>query len=62
MKLFSKKILKYLPIQFQFFIINKINVKKEIKSKFYNAEATVYPFTKPISKIIKLENASMEGQ
>jgi hypothetical protein len=59
---FTKKILKYLPIQFHFFNTNENISKNEIKSTIYNAEITIYPFTKPISKIINLDNAQMESK
>lgn len=62
MELFTKQILKYLPIQFYFFNTKKYNKEQEIKSNFYNADTAVFPFTKPISKIINLENAPMESK
>lgn len=63
MKKIDKNLLAKLNLYSESWIQHENVQEKPIICKLYNAEnILVYPFQKPISKIINLENAPMESK
>ena len=63
MKKINKNLLSKLNLYSESWVQQEITEKKPILCKLYNAtDILVYPFQKPISKIINLANAPMESK